>query len=293
MTLVNYSVYCKTEGRYYTTTNLISKPPTKCPINPSHELNNDLTNVVNIVPSFILEQNNGLTNTNYSTRSVSLTASSNTTSSTFISWVYPICPKSMSFITGEIHKGDSISVIVGENTTVSYITQRVDPVESFNSLKNYSVGEMAKYNHPIFGERVYTCKIAPDNKQLPTDKNYWQLGYALHVATTANLELGYFIRLTDGVNTDNMNDIVAIDRDNNIIYLNNNPTHTFLSTGPTYVQLSVYPIKDFVIGDAGRYTFGSGILSSSYVPADIPVTLKYTNNSSTDKFFAGQVEYFY
>lgn len=293
MSLVNYSIYCKTENRYYTTYSLICKPPKKCPINAQHVLDHDATNVINTLQSFYIEQQNGLTSGSYSTRSVSLTAQPNTTTETYISWPHPVCPKTMSFTTDIENKGDILSVIVGEHTTVSYITTPVAPASGYNNLQNYNAGDIVTFTHPKFGARVYTCKQTTTNNESPLNSTFWQLGYPLHIGTTDHIEVGYFIRLTDGVNVSDMNTVVAIDRENNIIYVYNNPDNSYLPTSPTYVQISVYPIKDFLIGSPGKYTFGTSIFSSSYVPTDIVITIRYQNNTGTEKFFSGQVEYFY
>ncbi len=53
-------------------------------------------------------------------------------------------------------------------------------------------------------------------------------------------------------------------------------------------------MKDYDIGHPWEHEIGNTKIGGSYVPADVEVTIEYTNNSTTDdKLFVGRVEYLY
>ena len=63
----------------------------------------------------------------------------------------------------------------------------------------------------------------------------------------------------------------------------------------TVVRQTIHPVRRYLIGAAGRYEPGSKKIGSSYLPEDIPVTIKYTNKSVSGppKTLYGTIEYLY
>lgn len=109
-----------------------------------------------------------------------------------------------------------------------------------------------------------------------------------------NLFNGYTLTLTDGVNIDNMGEVVELNNGNNIVTVENNSQHYYSPLSPTYVKMGVKVIENFSI-PAGeqRYAFAEKKIGGKYIPKDIPVVIKYTNNTGNSKVFMYNIEYLY
>lgn len=107
------------------------------------------------------------------------------------------------------------------------------------------------------------------------------------------MALGFEINLFNGVNMNELYRISNIDKLNNKITVENGAINSF-SAYTTYVRINVYSIRNFEIGPAWEYIVGESKIGGSYIPANIPVTVSYTNKSTdTDKKFVGYLEYLY
>jgi hypothetical protein len=182
---------------------------------------------------------------------------------------------------------------VGENTPVGIITQSITPANLWTDT-NYNIGDKVIYNHPVFGERIYTCIQNTINNEIPTNQNFWRHGFELSVSSTVteNTSTGYYIKITNGTNTDDLKRVISINILENKIYVEGNSTNNF-SIG-SFVLQSVYLLKDFPIGNIGEYSLGLSKIGGSHVPPDTIVRIYYTNLSDTeDKYFNGRLEYLY
>ena len=109
-----------------------------------------------------------------------------------------------------------------------------------------------------------------------------------------NTAKGYYIKLDDLTNADDVGRIISIDTTNNYIYVDTNLTNSFAVATPTYIRQCVCPIKDYIIGPPWHYSIGEAKIGGSSIPEDIDVTIEYTNKSTTDdKTFIGILEYLY
>jgi hypothetical protein len=117
----------------------------------------------------------------------------------------------------------------------------------------------------------------------------------VNVSLTAiqNLKLGYYVTLTDNVNTNQCGRVVSIDTVNNRITVETPLTNIFLSSSPTYVKMSVHAIHEHIIGPPGIYQIGTTKIGGSYVPANITIQVKYINNGNATVNFYSMIEYLY
>jgi hypothetical protein len=118
----------------------------------------------------------------------------------------------------------------------------------------------------------------------------------LTVSSTVFLyaELGFYIRLTDGVNTNQCNRIKSIDKVNSQITVETALTNSFSAVTPTYVQMTVYMMKDYEIGLSGvPLELGKSKIGGSYIPAGRVSRITYENTTASAKTFRAAVEYLY
>lgn len=96
------------------------------------------------------------------------------------------------------------------------------------------------------------------------------------------ISIGFHMKVTDGINSDDLGEVLAIDKVHNKITTMYKTTHNYSPLSPTYVQMTVYRIKDFIFGPAGKYTVGKVRLVGAPIPANIIIRTMYENN--TDKY---------
>lgn len=106
-----------------------------------------------------------------------------------------------------------------------------------------------------------------------------------------NVSLGHFIKITDGVNTDDLGKVITVNTTTNQITLNTACTHSF--PAGAYILLTVRVIDNYTIGYPGRYILGESKIGGSYVPKDTVVRVKYINNGESTKNFYSILEMLY
>lgn len=105
---------------------------------------------------------------------------------------------------------------------------------------------------------------------------------------------GYEISLYDGINTDKLGEVIDIESSNSLITVQNSAINNFSPLSPTYVKIGVKVIENLTIPVGKlRYAFAEKKVGGKYIPADIPVVVKYTNNSGNAKVFSYNIEYLY
>jgi hypothetical protein len=92
-----------------------------------------------------------------------------------------------------------------------------------------------------------------------------------------NLDIGYFVSLSDGTNTEaHGNRVVAIDDVNNTITLSDGLANGYLAATPTYVRMTVDVIHDMELAE-GRFCIGESKIGTSYLPANAVMRIGYKN----------------
>ena len=108
-----------------------------------------------------------------------------------------------------------------------------------------------------------------------------------------NVQLGFYIDLYNGTNTENMGRITAIDTNALTITMEIATTQAFLASTPTYVRVTVNVIDEFTIGPPSRLEIGKDKIGGSYVPTGTIIRVKYINNGGSSKNFYCMIEYLY
>lgn len=292
-TVYKYKIYCATDN----TEEFVfgQSEPTTCPTNTAHTIVSEKTVVVDTIDTQRIEVKEESTETggNFSTTTLKVTANSNSTNSTSITWPFPISALCVQFVTDESHRGNFIDMSAGKNTIIGYITANISSASAW-SAQNYTTGNKVTYTDSI-GTRIYTCIQNTVSNEIPTNKSYWILGYEIAVSSTVvnYTFIGYYIKLNDGTNIDDVGRVLSVNKNTNKIYVEFNPIHSFNAATPTYVLQTIYILKNYEIQEPWEHNIGQSKIGGAYVPADIAITIDYTNNTNATSVILGRVEYLY
>lgn len=235
------------------------------------------------------------TGAHFACETIRVDAIKNTTTTVNTSFPFPISALSIDFISNASHCGDKISVSNGRDTIVGNITSNVSSASAWTA-QNYTVGQTVTYTDPTHGSRVYTCYINTVSNEVPTNTTYWHHGLEIPVSQTVidNIAVGYYVKLYDHVNQDDVARVLLVDVSNLKIYVETNLVNSFLASSPTYIQMTVYAFKNYEMCVPWEHEIGQSKIGGSYLPKDVLVSLDYHNMSTdTDKIFIGRVEYLY
>lgn len=105
------------------------------------------------------------------------------------------------------------------------------------------------------------------------------------------LSVGCLCRLTNGVVTQDLGDVIDIDYSTGKVTVETNLSNSF-SVG-SYVQMSVQVIREHKISEPGEYSIGDSKIGASFIPKGQIIRLVYTNVSNTDKTFIWTTEMLY
>lgn len=105
---------------------------------------------------------------------------------------------------------------------------------------------------------------------------------------------GYKIDITDGVNLNQMGEVVSIDKLNGNITMEIPAVNTFSPLSPTYVRLTVPVISSIHINEPNqKYSFADKKIGGKFLPANAIMRIKYTNNEGNAKVFSYVMEMLY
>ena len=198
-----------------------------------------------------------------------------------------IIEESGDFTTGGHYQATSIVVNATANTTTSVDTVFPIPVGPL------SLEWISKENQE---NDILNVIIAPDTITGAITSNVSSNSSCIFVNDTVMTyaDIGYFYKLFDGVNQDNLGRCIAKHTGNNMLEFETSSVNSFSFTSPTYIQQSIKVINNFTIGPAGRTTLGESKIGATYVPANTIIRTSYTNNSAnTDKTFIAIIEHLY
>jgi len=292
-TVYKYRVFCIDDDRDEYVWS--ETEPTVCPENHTHSINPVKTRVVDVrEPNLLTIQEESVpTGGRFACRTLKVTSPAGQTVSASVSFPFPISALSLSFTTVAVHQGNILEMGVSKNTIIGAITGVVAPAAAWVS-QNYTAGTKVTYTDSI-GTRVYTCILNTVSSENPTNKLHWILGYEVSVSPTVTqyTEIGFYLRLDDLSQNDNMGRVISKDTTNNKVYLENNPTNTYSPLTPTYVRQTIYMVKDYEIGEPTEHVIGQSKIGGAHIPADTLITVDYNNLSVTDSTIIGKVEYLY
>lgn len=297
-TYIKYRVRCTDENEWknWILSSDVSTPTT-CPTDSNHNINTILTSVVETISAnkVTIKEETQDTGGNFQVTTVNVISNVGQTNTALLSWPYPVSALCMKFNSSTDMFEDVLNLTIGENTIIGILTSDIATVEGNWVSQNYTKGQVVSYVHPTFGIRYYTCIANTVNNQHPTDKNFWIHGHILSVSSTVtqNTLIGYSINLYNGVNTDNLGDVLLVDKEFNLIYVELPPTNSYTTSPITYIRQTVSHVKNFKIGTAGLHSIGDNKIGGAYLPADTLVSIHYTNNGAATNKFVGSVEYLY
>ena len=258
-TVSKYQVYCTTENKYYTLWN--DSLPTVCPNNSAHSISS--VSVIDIISDQdvkIIEENP------------------------------PIDAPS----TGGHYAATTIVLDIPAATIAGEVT-------TTTKCFHYPIGLMAVHftsTTDMEGD-VLNADMALDTivgiitEDVDIGATCVDIGISVSSTVIDHMEVGYHVRLFDGVNQDDVDKCYSIDTENQIIKVNKETTHAFSAASPTYVQMTIEMLQDFVIGPAQTYQLGLNSSGSSYVPADTIGSFRYENWEMSAKRLYLFLEYFY
>jgi len=165
--LYKYRVYCTTEG--IPVIGWYESEPTVCPHNNTHTIDNAKTVIVNKVLSseITIKEEEVPTGGHYKMVSNILVCPANTTSVHDFSYPYDMTVLDMFMVTEEIHKGDTLNLVMSPDTTIGVISADV-------SIDDTVINVPIQYMDPL--QKGFLIKI--------TDGvNISDLGYILALDT--------------------------------------------------------------------------------------------------------------
>lgn len=192
---------------------------------------------------------------NYCYDSIAFTAPANTTHihDEAIDSDFSINVLSITYVTKDIHEGDTFYILSGEDTDLG-------PIGA-----NIAIGA--------------TSLIVASP------------------LTLAYISAGYLLKLSDGVNTNDVGAILSINKDTNTVTFKTATTHAFSASSPTKLLVSRILMgrgTPMEIGPAWEYNVGQDKIGASYLPAGKKIKIVYTNKSLTDaKRFVINFSYLY
>jgi hypothetical protein len=255
-----YNIYCTTESAWVST--WAETEPTVCPNNNGHTINSGSISIVETVESSEVKIQEEATPTGGSFRcdTVSFDATASTTTTFDYSWPIPVGILSVAFHPLGAQKPDG--------------TWDADESQE--------------------GDTFSIC-IAPDTTIGAITANVAASATIIDVQQSVidNIKIGYYVKLTDGTNTDDCGRVLSIDSVNLKITVETATTNAFEAATPTYVQMTVYMIKDFEIGYLGRYSIGDDKIGASHLTANTVARVNYVNNTAAQKRVRFLVEYLY
>lgn len=293
-----WRVHCTTEGAdKFWILGEDEATPTTCPTNTAHTIDSGKTAILNTISEVIIKikEESQETGGNFQATTMDFNAPPNTTTSSSLSFPHPISALSLEFVTLDKHKGDILNGSVGKDTIIGNIMANVEPAVGWTGI-NYSVGDVVTYQHPVFGERVYTCILDTVSNEVPTNETYWRHGFEVTVSASViqYTMVGYHLKLDDLTNNDYMCRVLHVDKINNKVYLELNCSNSYSMFSPTYVKQTVYIVYNYKIGEPWEHEIGASKIGGSYIPKDIFITVDYTNGSTgIDKTVTGHIEYLY
>lgn len=106
-----------------------------------------------------------------------------------------------------------------------------------------------------------------------------------------NIYKGYKVKISDGINTDDLGYVISVDKVNKQISIQTATTNVF-AIGSA-ILMSVSHVENFTFGYGGKYVIGASKIGGAHVPANTIINVKYQRNDSTDIDVTIQVEFLY
>lgn len=106
-----------------------------------------------------------------------------------------------------------------------------------------------------------------------------------------NVHIGYYLKLDDSVEVDDMGRVIAID--GTTLTMETAAVHAFAAATPTLVKQTVKMVLISKLRKGGRIEIGETKIGASYLPPNVVLRLRYNNIDGTAKNFGVCLEYLY
>lgn len=116
----------------------------------------------------------------------------------------------------------------------------------------------------------------------------------IYVSNTVadNACVGVYLELTNGTTRlEGLGRVLEVYDDH--VVMENPAQQDHSPADPTYVRMTVKYVDGFYISNVGRVEVGTSKIGASFMPANTPIVVKYTNNSGTAKKLSITLEYLY
>lgn len=144
----------------------------------------------------------------------------------------------------------------------------------------------------LVGDSVEVC-VAPDTMTGVITSAVSTSTTVIPVSQTVvdNARLGYYAKLDDGTNADDLGRIVAIDKAGLTVTVETATVNAFAVN--TSFKQTIKLLNKSPLPDTGRVQIGQSKIGGSYLPTGTVIRIKYYNDSNTAKDFVFWMEYLY
>lgn len=163
---------------------------------------------------------------------------------------------------------------------------------SFPMIISVLNGQLAVSSDMIGDSIVWT--VAPNTTvgALTANANIGDTVLNVSSTVTDNIQIGFDVTLTDGVNTDECGPVVAVDSVNGTITVQTALLYNFSAVSPTYVQMTIKYV-DIELAIEGYFVIAGHKIGSASLPSNVPITCYYNNTTMNSKRVVAYIEYLY
>jgi hypothetical protein len=295
-----YRIKCSTDNKYeYAILDSAATVPTTCPIDTGHTIDGSQTTIVDTIEDAIvsIKEENTATGGFFKLDQLKMVCPANSNTVVNFSYKFPISVIAAYLISEEVHRGDVMCWTVNPNTTVGALGASYT-AKAVWTVQNYVVDDYVWYK-PTLDVHGYNYKCILDtvSNEDPTNETYWVKEDTILTVSSTVLDYtkkGFFMTLTDGVNTANIGYAHNINAGANTITVNGGSQYSFSAASPTYVQISIMYMDHVEFGPSIKLDIGSTKIGTSYVPANTVIRAVYENKHPTDeKTLISYIEFLY
>lgn len=150
-------------------------------------------------------------------------------------------------------------------------------------------------NDSGFATDEVELQVAPDTTTGAITQAVAVNDTVINVASTvtANAQIGYFVKLDDGTNSDDLGCITAIDATAGTITVSTAAANAFAVATPSLIKQTIKMVPAMELDGYGRVVLGEAKIGGSYLPANTTLRARYNNVTATAKRFRFVMEYLY
>ena len=250
MKLVKYKVYCTTEGKWVET-GFLESPPTKCPIDGSHDIDLDSITEIETRESnvMITKEDESGTQGIWKSKNVEMQCSASTVSWKTMSFAYPVRVYDMIVYPSAENIGDHFEVFAPYNIDIGSATGNAS--DSL-ILEDLSIGDSV-------------IKVSP--------------------VLLSSVKIGFQSRIQDTNGYNDLGEIIS--KTNESITVSKPLTKEYKVSDSSKILFSNERIQKHRIMNAQNIHIGSGKRGGTLLPSNTVIMIKYYNSTDSTKTFFG------